>query len=210
MTTVIGWSFLTLFASRRDFAIGSYDLREPLFLDERIAERVGDEQAKLGQRRRIHQGLQFGDQPKLRDRERTELDFESDQALGRGLDRAAHGACALIFVTVEAMRRSDAEKERARADRRIGHDHVGGGEASGPLEQWTTQRLVDEVDHRRHDFWRRVIGAGPLAKRVVVDLQKVLVEVEPCFGLVLADRVPIDLVKNARQRSERCLERILI
>ena len=44
----------------------------------------------------LHQRLQFGDQPQLRDRERAELHFKADDALGRGLDRAAHGARALI------------------------------------------------------------------------------------------------------------------
>ena len=92
----------------------------------------------------------------------------------------------------------------------IGHDHIGRGEAQPPARKRAAQGLVDEVHHRRHDFRRRVIGAGPLAQRVVVDLQEVLVEIEPRFRLVLADRVPIHLVKDARQRSERGLERLLI
>ena len=87
----------------------------------------------------LHQRLQFGDQPKLRHRERAELDFKADDAFRRGLDRAAHGARALVFLDRRGDAAQHAEQERAGADRRVGHDHVRGGKAGRPLEQRTAQ-----------------------------------------------------------------------
>ena len=84
------------------------------------------------------------------------------------------------------------------------------GEASGPLEKRAAQGLVDEVRPSPTRLRRRVIRTGALAERVIVDFQKVLVEVEPGLRLILADRVPIHFVQNARQRAERRLERFLI
>ena len=159
----------------------------------------------------LHQRLQFGDQAKLRDGERTELHFEADEAFGGGLDGAAHGAFAFVgFATVRAIRRSTPSRKVPGADGRIGHDHVGaakpaGRSNSGPRKASSTSRTIAD-DH----FRRRVIGAGLLAQRVVVDLQEVLVEVEPGLGLALADRLPVDGVEHARQRAERSLQRLLV
>src|SRR5260370_691380 len=72
------------------------------------------------------------------------------------------------------------------------------------------QGLIDEVHHRGRHLRRRVVGAGPLTQRVVIKLEEVLVEVQPGLGFVLADRMPINYVENARERAQRRLERLLI
>ena len=151
MTTVIRLLFLDLVGVAPRFRDRLIDLPEPLLLDERIAERVGDEQPKLGERRALlHQRLHLGDQPKLRHRERTELEFKADQAFRRGLDRAAHGACALIVRDRRCDPAQHAEQERAGANRRIGHDHVGGGETggrsnSGPRKASSTRLTIADT-----------------------------------------------------------------
>src|SRR5262245_532058 len=78
-----------------------HDLRQPFLLDERVAQRVRDEKAKIGDCGRwvlggFHQRLHLGDQAKLCDRKWAELKLKSDHALRSRLDRAAHGTLTLI------------------------------------------------------------------------------------------------------------------
>ena len=103
-----------------------------------------------------------------------------------------------------------AEQERAGADRRIGERDVRRGEPRRPLEQRPAQSLIDEVHHRLDHFRRGVVRAGELAQPVVVHFEKMLVEIEPGFRLVLAEGVPVHFVQHARQRVERGLQRLLI
>ena len=109
-----------------------------------------------------------------------------------------------------AICRKRAEQERARSDRWIGERDVGRGQPRRPLEQRPAQGLIDEVDHRFDDFRRRVVGAGELAQPVVVDLEEMLIEIEPCLRLVLAERRPVHFVEDAGQRAERGFQRLLV
>lgn len=74
----------------------------------------------------------------------------------------------------------------------------------------SAQHVIDQADHRPDDFGRRVIRAGLLAKRVVVNLQKIFIEVEPGVEFSFADRMPIHGVEHADQRAERRLESCLV
>ncbi len=103
-----------------------------------------------------------------------------------------------------------AEQERAGSDRWIGERDVRGGEPRRPLEERPAQGLIDEVDHRFDDFRGRLIGAGELAQAVVVDLEEMLIEIEPGLRLVLAERRPVHFVEDAGQRAERGFQRLLI
>ena len=73
-------------------------------------------------------------------------------------------------------------------------------------QRWVAQRLVHQPHHRVDHLGRRVIGAGLLAQVVVVDFQKVLVEVEPRVRVALGHVLPIDDVEHAAQRVERGLQ----
>lgn len=146
----------------------------------------------------------------MRDREGAELQFESDQPLGRRHHGAGHRALAEIGFHRTGDAPEHAEQEGAGADRRVGHGDVGGGQTRRALEERAAQRLVDEAHHRIHHLGRGVVGAGALAQGVVVDLEEVLVEVEPGLGVVLADVVPIHRVEHARHGAERGLQRVLV
>ena len=146
----------------------------------------------------------------MRDGERTELDFEAEQPFRRRGDRRTDGARALIRLDIGGDAPERAEQEGPGADGRIGERHVRGSEPCRPLEQRSSQGLIDEVHHRADDFRRRVVGARELAQAAVVDFEKMLVEIEPRFRLILAERRPVHFVQDARQRAERCFERLLV
>ena len=78
------------------------------------------------------------------------------------------------------------------------------------MPEAAAQNIIDEPNHCPDDFGRGVIRAGQLSQVVVVDLQKILVEVEPRIGIALADRLPVDGVENPRERAEGSLQRLLI
>ena len=106
--------------------------------------------------------------------------------------------------TSAAIRRSTPRRNVPVPDGRVGQRHVRRGQAvRHGRTMRVAQHLVHQADHRLDDLGRRVVRAGELAQRVVVDLQEVLVEVEPGVGLALADRRPVDGVEDARQRAER-------
>ena len=72
------------------------------------------------------------------------------------------------------------------------------------------KRLIHQPNHGADDFGRRVIRAGQFAERVVIDFEEVLVEIEPGFGVALADRRPVDGVQHAGEGAEGSLERGLV
>ena len=72
------------------------------------------------------------------------------------------------------------------------------------------KHVVHEADHRPDDFRRRVVRAGELTQRVVVNRQEVLVEVEPGVGISLADGVPVHGVKHADQGAKRRFQGCLV
>ena len=146
----------------------------------------------------------------MRDGERTELEFETEQPFRGSGDRRGNRARALILFHIGGDFPQRAEQERSCSDCGIGEGDVRRGEARRALEQRPAQGLIDEVDHRFDDFRGRVIGAGELAQPVVVDLEKILIEIEPGFGLVLAERRPVHFVRDEGQRAERGFQRLLI
>ena len=68
------------------------------------------------------------------------------------------------------------------------------------------QNVVYEADHGANNLRGRVVGASELAQIVVVDLEEILVEVEPRVRVAFANRLPIHDVEDARQCAERGLE----
>ena len=146
---------------------------------------------------------------KLGDGERPELHFEGDQPLHGRIDGLGHRPGPFVGLDGRGNPAQDAEHEGPRADGRIGNGDGRRGQARGLLKP-APQHVIDEPHHRPDDFGRRVIRAGQLAQVVVVDLQKVLIEVEPRVGVALADRVPVDGVEDSRERAQRRLQRLLI
>ena len=147
----------------------------------------------------------------MRDGERTELDFKAEQSFRGRVDRADRRRPAPWSAsTLAAMRRSTPSRKVPVPT--AGSASVTSDEASPAARSNNGPRRasIDEVDHRAHDFRRRVVGARELAQTVVVNFQKMLVEVEPGFGLVLAERRPVHFVQHARQRAERRFQRLLV
>ena len=228
---MIGSLRLIAFARRRDFRERLHGRRDPVLLAlERVAERVGDEQAELGDlgrgqelalgRGQLHD---LGDQAELRHGERPELQLEADEPVGRRQDGARHGAGALLAAHGVGDAPEHAEQERARADGGVGHGHVRRGEPERAVEA-ALEHVVDQAHHLADDLGRRVVRAGLLAEVVVVDRQEVLVEVEPGLGAVpqrvgveqlgvarlgvlLDDPAPLHDAQHARQRADGGVER---
>ena len=186
------------------------DAGNPALVVVRIAERIRDEHAHGFLGNGAGQLDDFGKDAKLRDRERTELHFESDEPFRRRVDRGRDGT--FPFVRRDGLRdfAQHAEQEGAGAGGRIGEGDDGRREAGGELEAVGAQHVIDEADHGADDFRRRVIRAGELAEVVVVDFEEVFVEIEPRVGIALADFLPVHRVEHAGERAERGLERGLI
>ena len=125
------------------------DLPELLLLDERVAERVGDEQPKLGQRRlassapaisAIRRSCATANGPNCISK--------PINALRRRLDRAAHRAGALVVL--DRLRRSAAARRagtcrcrpRDRPRSRPATAKPGGRSNSGPRSASSTRRTI--------------------------------------------------------------------
>ena len=64
------------------------------------------------------------------------------------------------------------------------------------------QCLIDQADHGADDFGRCVIRTCQLPEVVVVDLEKLLVEVEPGVRSAFAYLRPVNRVKHSDQSPE--------
>ena len=189
--------------------MGANTRRQPFLFDVGAAEGIGHEHPRRRFRRPADEVQELRVNAKLRDGERPELHFEGDEPFHRRVDGFRHGPGPFVGFDGRGDPAKNTEQEGSRADGRIGNGDGRRSEAGGLLEA-AAQNVVDEPDHRPDDFGRGVIRAGQLSQVVVVDLQKILVEVEPRIGIALADRLPVDGVENPRERAERRLQGLLI
>ena len=199
MTTVIGSSRLILFASLRDLAIGARMPGIHPSSSSGLPSVFGDEHPRRRFRRRARKVHDFGEDAQLRDGERPQLHFEGDKPLHGGVDGPLHGAFAFVGLDGFGDFPQHAQQEGAGARGRIGHRHRRRGQPGMLPETRAPQHLIDQPDHGADHFRRRVVRAGLLSERVVIDLEKVLVEIEPGVGVALADRRPVDRVQHARR-----------
>ena len=88
------------------------------------------------------------------------------------------------------------------------HRHALIGDAARKGEPRPPQRFVDQANHAADDFWRGVVRTRELAQVVVVDLQKVFIEVQPGIAAALAEFRPVDDVEHALQREQRGGQRL--
>ena len=131
MTTVIGCSRLTLFASRRDFGDRLDDLRQLLLLDEGIAERVGDVEVEFGRRAvfaAVWSRPAFPRAGAIARRRTGRTAVRSRTAVSRRRRSRRDRARALILLDIGGDLPQRAEQERACSDRGIGERHVRRGE----------------------------------------------------------------------------------
>ena len=198
--------------------------RYPGGLFVRVGQSVGDEQAQISAQRLLKlvrraavalaqgdQFDQFGQHPKLRHRERSELQLETDQPIERRRDRGRHRAGALARLDGAPDALQHAQQEGAGADRRIDEADL---RRRQPLRQVEpsrrAQRLVHQPHHGGDDLRRRVVRARSFTGAVVVLLQEQFVEIEPGFRLALAELIPIDHIQHRRQGLQRRVERVFL
>jgi len=208
-TTVIGCSRLTLFASRRDLAIasticGNCSSSTKGLPSVSVMKRLSSAAApfRLRQRRisASRRNCATANGPNCSSKPNSR--FAAAAIAGRRRPRPDP-----LDIGGDAPERAEQEGPVPTA----GSASVTSEEAS-PAARSTT--VLARPDRRgspsADDFRRRVVGARELAQAAVVDFEKMLVEIEPRFRLILAERRPVHFVQDARQRAERCFERLLV
>ena len=185
------------------------DRAEVLRLDPRIGERVRHVHVQRFMRHLPREFREFRDDPQLRDGVRAQLQFERDEALDRVRDRSRHRAGPIDALHLAGDLPQHAKQIRSRTRGRVRDRDARRREPARETEPGP-QPLVHEPDHRLHDRRRRVVRAGLLAERVVVDLEEVFVEIEPGVRVALADFRPLHDVEHANERAEGGLQRPLV
>ena len=138
------------------------------------------------------------------------MHLEGNDPAHGGRDRLLHGTCAFIRLDGFGNPPQHGQNVGASARGGVSHGHRRRGQPGMLPEPRTPQHFIHQPDHGADNFRRGEIGAGQFAQRVIIDLQEVLVEIEPRFGPALADGRPMNGVEHARECSERGLERGLV